>query len=180
MRVISGILKGRIIKGYDIDGTRPTMDRVKESIFSIIQNYIDESVCLDLFAGSGNLGIECISNGANKCYFVDNNKIAINTIKENINSFKIESKSIVIKDDYNNALNYFKTNGIKFDLVFLDPPYRFNYINNILNYLVKNDMLNNGGLVICEFENDIVKEIEELAVYKEKKYGSKKVIIFKK
>ena len=180
LRVISGILKGRIIKGYDIDGTRPTMDRVKESIFSIIQNYIDESVCLDLFAGSGNLGIECISNGANKCYFVDNNKIAINTIKENINSFKIESKSIVIKDDYNNALNYFKTNGIKFDLVFLDPPYRFNYINNILNYLVKNDMLNNGGLVICEFENDIVKEIEELAVYKEKKYGSKKVIIFKK
>lgn len=180
MRVISGILKGRIIKGYDIDGTRPTMDRVKESIFSTIQNYIDESVCLDLFAGSGNLGIECISNGANKCYFVDNNKIAINTIKENINSFKIESKSIVIKDDYNNALNYFKTNGIKFDLVFLDPPYRFNYINNILNYLIKNDMLNDGGLVICEFENDIVKDIEELTIYKEKKYGSKKVIIFKK
>lgn len=180
MRVISGILKGRIIKGYDIDGTRPTMDRVKESIFSTIQNYIDESVCLDLFAGSGNLGIECISNGANKCYFVDNNKIAINTIKENINSFKIESKSIVIKDDYNNALNYFKTNGIKFDLVFLDPPYRFNYINNILNYLIKNDMLNDGGLVICEFENDIVKDIEELTIYKEKKYGSKKVIIYKK
>ena len=105
MRVISGFLKGREIKGYDIEGTRPTMDRVKESVFGSIQNYIDESVCLDLFAGSGNLGIECISNGASICYFVDNNKIAINVINDNISKFDIKDKSVVIKDDYNNAPN---------------------------------------------------------------------------
>ena len=69
MKVISGFLRGREIKGYTIDGTRPTMDRVKESMFAIIQDYIKDSVCLDLFAGTGNLGIEAISNGAKKVYF---------------------------------------------------------------------------------------------------------------
>ena len=73
MKVISGILKGRNIKGYDIEGTRPTMDRVKESIFSTIQNEIKDSIVLDLFCGSGNLGIEAISNGCKLCYFIDNN-----------------------------------------------------------------------------------------------------------
>ena len=77
MKVISGILKGRNIKGYDIDGTRPTMDRVKESLFASIQDYISGSIVLDLFAGSGNLGIEAISNGSSKCYFVDNNRNCI-------------------------------------------------------------------------------------------------------
>ncbi|MBQ1496195.1 MAG: 16S rRNA (guanine(966)-N(2))-methyltransferase RsmD [Bacilli bacterium] len=180
MRVISGFLKGREIKGYDIEGTRPTMDRVKESVFGSIQNYIDESVCLDLFAGSGNLGIECISNGASICYFVDNNKIAINVINDNISKFDIKDKSVVIKDDYNNALNLFKEKGIKFDLIFLDPPYRFDYINNIVKYISKNGLLNDNGLIICEFENDIDKEVIGLRLLKEKKYGYKKVIIFKK
>ena len=86
MRVISGFLKGRIIKGININGTRPTMDRVKESLFAIIQNNIKNSICLDLFAGSGSLGIEAISNGAQMSYFVDNSKIAIKTINENINN----------------------------------------------------------------------------------------------
>ena len=84
MKVISGLLKGRNIEGFNIEGTRPTMDRVKESIFSTIQFEIRDAIVLDLFAGSGNLGIEAISNGATRCYFVDNNKVAINTINKNI------------------------------------------------------------------------------------------------
>ena len=84
MRVISGSLRGREIKGYTIDGTRPTMDRVKESMFAIIQDYIKDSICLDLFSGTGNLGIEAISNGAKKVYFNDKNKVATKIIKENI------------------------------------------------------------------------------------------------
>ena len=87
MRVISGLYKGRILDGFDIDGTRPTQDRVKESLFGSIQDYIEDSVVLDLFAGSGNLGIEALSNGAKECYFVDNNKIAINTINNNLNNY---------------------------------------------------------------------------------------------
>ena len=179
MRVISGLYKGRIIDGFDIDGTRPTMDRVKESIFSTIQNYIDESITLDLFSGSGNLGIEALSNGAKECYFVDNNKKAIEVINNNIKKLNINN-AIIIKDDYNNALNTFKNKKIKFDLIFLDPPYKFNYINNIVEYIINNDLLNKKGLIICEFENDINKEYKELEIYKEKKYGYKKVIIFKK
>ena len=179
MRVISGKFKGRVIKGFDINGTRPTMDRVKESIFSSIQNYISDAVVLDLFAGSGNLGIEALSNGASKCYFVDNNKIAINVIKDNINNCKIDN-AIVILDDYMGALSYLKNNDIKLDLVFLDPPYKFNYIDKIINYMLNNDLLNDKSLIICEFENDINKDYGNLEIYKEKKYGQKKVIIFKK
>ena len=82
MRVISGKYKGKNLIGFDIDGTRPTMDRVKESLFGIIQNYIKDSVVLDLFAGSGSLGIEALSNGASTCYFFDNNIELVNIIKK--------------------------------------------------------------------------------------------------
>ena len=87
MRVISGELKGRIIKGFTLEGTRPTMDRVKESIFSSIQLKVPNSICLDLFAGSGSLGIEAISNGASKCYFVDCNKEAIKVLNKVADKF---------------------------------------------------------------------------------------------
>ena len=98
MRVISGFLRGREIKGYTIDGTRPTMDRVKESMFAIIQDYIKDSICLDLFAGTGNLGIEAISNGAKKVYFNDKNKIACKVIRETVDKFDISDKcEILIK-----------------------------------------------------------------------------------
>ena len=90
MRIISGKLKGRIINNYDINGTRPTMDRVKESIFSSIQNYVKDSIFLDLFAGTGNIGIEALSNGSKKVYFIDNNIKAIKAIKDNVKNFEIE------------------------------------------------------------------------------------------
>ncbi len=179
MRVISGLYKGRVIEGFDIEGTRPTQDRVKESIFSTIQNYIDESVTLDLFSGSGNLGIEALSNGSKKCYFVDNNKKAISVINENIKKLDINN-AVVINDDYKNALYYFKNNNIVFDLIFLDPPYKFEYIDEIIRFIIDNNLINNKGLIICEFEFDIIKDYKELELYKEKKYGYKKVIIFKK
>ena len=117
MRVISGKLKGRKIKGYDIEGTRPTMDRVKASLFGSIQNYIEGSIVLDLFAGSGNLGIEAISNGCSKCYFVDNNMKCINVIKDNVNTFHIEDNSIIIHQDYLKILTYFRDNSVKFDII---------------------------------------------------------------
>ena len=179
MRVISGKYRGRNIKGFDIDGTRPTMDRVKESIFSTIQNYISESVVLDLFSGSGNLGIEAISNGSKSCYFIDNNSEAIKVINENINSLKIDN-AYTKKCDYNEALDYFKNNSIVFDLIFLDPPYKFNYIDEIISFILNNKLINQNGLIICEFENDIKKEYDNLKIIKEKKYGYKQVIIFKK
>jgi 16S rRNA (guanine966-N2)-methyltransferase len=180
MRVISGFLKGRSIKGFDINGTRPTMDRVKESLFAIIQNDIKDAICLDLFAGSGNLGIEAISNGSKLVYFVDNNKEAIKVINENINNFNILNKVKVINDDYKKALLFLKNNNIKFDLIFLDPPYDYDIINNILNFIDDNNLLNVNGQVICELENNNIKNnYNNLKLYKEKKYGSKTIIIFR-
>jgi 16S rRNA (guanine(966)-N(2))-methyltransferase RsmD len=177
MRVISGTLKGREIKGYTIEGTRPTMDRVKESMFAIIQNNIKGSVCLDLFSGSGNLGIEAISNGAKKCYFVDHNKIAIKIIKNNINNLGVDDKSIVIHDDYKKALENFKKEKMKFNIVFLDPPYADEVINDILNYLYKNNLLKRDAIVVCEYKIDTIKN-EYYEIEKEKKYGYKKVVIY--
>ena len=112
MKIISGSLKGRIIKGYDIEGTRPTMDRVKESLFGMIQTYISDKVVLDLFAGTGNLGFEAISNGAKLCIFNDKNKKCTSLIKENINIFNIESKAVVLNLDCKKALEYIKENKL--------------------------------------------------------------------
>ena len=136
MRIISGFLKGRSVGGYDVKGTRPTMDRVKESLFGSIQNYIKESICLDLFAGSGSLGFEALSNGASKCFFVDNNNIVIKQLNKTIHSLN-DKDSIVINMDYKDALNKFKNDNIKFDLIFLDPPYKFNLIDNCLELIDK-------------------------------------------
>ncbi len=181
MRVISGNLKGRVIKGYTIDGTRPTMDRVKESIFSTIQSDVADSIFLDLFAGSGSMGIEAISNGANTCYFVDKSKGAINVLNDNINTFNIKDKSIIITNDYNEALNYFKNNNIKFDIIFIDPPYNMHIINNIIEYIGNNNLLNDNGIIICEVDNKYLKEeFNNIIKYKDKKYGSTYVYFYKK
>ena len=178
MRVISGLYKGKIIEGFDIEGTRPTQDRVKESLFGSIQDYIEDSIVLDLFAGSGNLGIEALSNYAKECYFVDNNKEAIKVINNNLSKIGITSN--VLNKDYKDALEYFKSNNIKFDLVFLDPPYKDNYIDYSINYLLENNLLNDKSIIVAEFENDIKTDYEELKIKKEKKYGYKKIVIFKK
>ena len=98
MKIISGKYKGRNIIGFDIVGTRPTMDRVKESLFAMIQNYIDNSNCLDLFAGSGNLGLEAMSEGASACTFIDSNKVAVKTINENLAKLNIENGKVYLKD----------------------------------------------------------------------------------
>jgi 16S rRNA (guanine966-N2)-methyltransferase len=176
MRVISGKYKGKNLKGFNIDGTRPTMDRVKESLFAMIQNNIRDSAVLDLFAGSGSLGIEAISNGAKKAYFVDNNIELINIIKNNTKDIKDEVH--IIKSDYLSALNLFKNSKIKFDIIFLDPPYKLNLINNCLNKIIEYNLLNKDGIIICEYESEEI-ENNNLQIVKDKKYGSKNIRIYK-
>ena len=119
MRIISGKYKGKKLEGFNIEGTRPTLDRVKESLFGMIQTYIQNSQVLDLFAGSGALGLEAISNGAKICYLIDNNKEAIKTIKQNSQNFDEDLK--IINIDYKKFL---KETNEKFDIIFLDPPYK--------------------------------------------------------
>ena len=181
MKVISGTLKGRNILGYNIDGTRPTMDRVKESVFGTIQSYIPNSIVLDLFAGSGNLGIEAISNGAKYCYFIDNNIEAIKIIKKNIDMFNIKDKSTILHGDYNKTLDYFHNSNIKFDIIFVDPPYKYEIIEKVIDKVIEYNLLNKDGIIVLEFEKDKLKEnYENLSLIKNKKYGEKYIYIYQK
>ena len=180
MKVISGKLKGRVLKGYNIEGTRPTMDRVKESLFASIQDRIPNSIVLDLFAGSGNLGIEAISNGCSKCFFVDNNFKCIKVIKNNLNNFGIVDKSTVIESDYKKALELFKDRGQVFDIIFVDPPYRDNILLEIMEFVRDNKILSKGGIIVLEYNIDnLSKEIDGYSLLKNKKYGDKFISIYK-
>ena len=181
MKIISGTLKGRNILGYNIDGTRPTMDRVKESLFATIQDYLKDSVVLDLFAGSGNLGIESISNGAKYCYFIDNNKEAINTIKKNTENLNIKDRVHIILSDWKKSLNNFSNQNLKFDIIFVDPPYDYDVYEKILEKVITLNILNDNGLIILEHHNlKLRNNYSHLNLYKEKKYGNKSVNIYKK
>lgn len=177
LRIISGKYKGKNIIGYDIDGTRPTQDRVKESLFAIIQEDLIDSSVLDLFAGSGNIGIEALSNGASKCYFVDNNSKCCDVIKKNTSGI---DNCVILNKDYSNALSYFKDNNIKFNIIFLDPPYELNCLGDILNKIINYNLLNDDGLIVCEYEYDNFKEYPSLELIKDKKYGYKNIRIYKK
>lgn len=179
MKVISGLYKGRIIEGFDMDGTRPTMERVKESLFAIIQNNVEDAIVLDLFSGSGNLGIEALSEGAKYAYLVDYNVKATKTIKRNLDTIGITNAE-VINMDYLKALDYLKNKDIKFDLIFLDPPYQTSFIEKSIDSITKNNLLKDDGLIICESDSlDRIVYNDNYKIIKDKKYGDKWVVILK-
>jgi len=181
MRVISGYLKGRNIDGYDTIGTRPTMNRVKESMFASIQEYINDSLVLDLFSGSGSLGIEAISMGAKKCYFVDNGREILNILRKNINNLNIEEKSTIINRDYREALLYFKNNNIKFNIILVDAPYKMEAMNEVIELVNKYNLLEDDGILVLEYSTDILKDnYNNIKLLKSKKYGDKYVNIYLK
>ena len=180
MKIISGKYKGRNLLGHELDGTRPTMDRVKESLFAMIQDYLEDSVILDLFSGSGNLGIEALSNNAKESYLVDNNRKAVKIINQNIDNIGINNVK-VINMDYKKALDYFNKNNIKFNIIFLDPPYDTDYIEQSIELIDKYNLLDNEGIIVCE-SNNINRMIypKEYKVVKSKKYGDKYIEIISK
>ena len=176
MRVISGKYKGRAIEGFAIDGTRPTMDRVKESLFAMIQIKLKGAIVLDLFAGSGNLGIEALSNGASKAILVDNNPRCIEMIKNNIKAIKIEEETLVLNEDYKKAIFDLKKHDQKVDIVFLDPPYHNNLLNDAIRLIIEQQILKQNALIIVEYEEEIPDC--SLTLLKERKYGNKNIRIY--
>lgn len=175
MRVISGKYKGKNIEGFNINGTRPTMDRVKESLFGTIQNYVKDSIVLDLFAGSGSLGIEALSNGAKSCYFVDNGREIKKILQQNLTGIE---GSVFVDSDYQNALASFKTKNIQFDIIFLDPPYYEHLINNAVKLIKEYNLLAPKGIIICEFVDEEINDYG-YELIKDKKYGDKYIHIYK-
>lgn len=169
MRVITGKARGTRLKSFEGTDVRPTTDKVKEAIFSSIQFCIEGSSVLDLFAGTGQLGIEALSRGANSAVFVDHNKNSINIIKTNLQLTHLADENIrVLNED---SLIYIKNCCKKFDFVFLDPPYRHDILPEILGNLPA--ILNDKAYIICEHENELnlPEKIGNLELSKKYKYG---------
>lgn len=184
MRVISGRSRGKKLIAVEQESTRPTLDRVKESLFNKLQGEIQDSIVLDLFAGTGALGIEALSRGAKEAVFVDNHVEAVKVIKKNIENTKNLDKSIVINNDYNLALKKLSDENKKFNIVFLDPPYKSNLAYQALQKIIMSDLLTEDGTVIIETD-DIKKEeeilnVQGIEIFDKRKYGSVWLIFIRK
>jgi len=182
MRIISGTAKGTNL--YTLDGlnTRPTLDRVKESIFNIIQNNIFDSIVLDLFSGSGAIGLEFASRGASKVFLCDNSKDACEIIKKNIYKTHLEKKVDVINLDYLDFIKKYKNE--KFDIIYLDPPYKTNFIENAIKEFINLKKITNQTLIIAETDDEIIvkkiKEIKEIDIIDKRKYGRAFILFLRK
>ena len=174
MRIISGKYRGKKLKEFDIASTRPTQDRVKESIFNLIQFDVVGSQVLDLFSGTGALGIECISRGAEFVYLVDKNKQAINLINSNLKG--VEGNYSVQNMDF---MEFLTTHlNLKFDIVLLDPPFATNYAQEAIQYITENNMLNQAGIIIFETSENKNFELNKQG-YSVKKYKYGTVAVYK-
>ena len=171
MQIITGKYRARKLVGVDSTDTRPTLARVKESVFNLIFDKIEGKVVLDLFAGSGAYGAECISRGAEEVFFVDQTEKAVKTIKTNTQ--KMTEKFEIIKSSFKDALSSFENRKIKFDLVFLDPPYDSDFAFKSLEILKKKQLLNDGATIVVEHKlaNDLQNLPECYIIKKSRKYG---------
>lgn len=182
MRIISGKAKGTNLYTLKGNQTRPTTDRAKEALFNIIGNDIVECTFLDLFAGSGAVGLEAASRGAKKVILADKSFDAINIIKKNIQKTHLENETVVYKLSYELVL---KTKmKEKQDYIFLDPPYKSDLLYKAIQIILKNDVLNENGIIIAETDRleEIKKELENLRIdiFSVRKYGRNQFIFLKK
>ncbi len=176
MRVITGTARGRRLKTPDNYDIRPTTDNVKESVFNIIQFDIEGRQVLDLFAGTGQLGIECLSRGAAGAVFVDRDKDAVRIVKDNLKTCGM--KATVLQEDSISFLNHCG----KFDVIFIDPPYDSDLYESALKIINLVDILSEGGIIICEARREKVlpEMTEPYRKRKEYNYGKVKICIYTK
>ncbi len=174
MRIISGKVRGLKLNTPKNDDVRPTTDRVKESLFNIINGHIIDSNVLDLFAGTGSLGIECLSRGANKCVFVDVSKSSIDIVKSNIKKARVESESEVMNVDCKTAIDKLKVKNERFDLIFMDPPYYENLFVSSLQNISDAQILSQEGLIVVEHDTveKLPDNVGKLVKQKSRKYGN--------
>ncbi len=171
MRIITGEYKGRRLETPKDNSVRPTSDKVKEAIFSIIAFDVAESVCVDLFAGTGNLGLEALSRGAKRCYFGDKSRESIALVRRNVNSCGAQEKSIILLGEYQKVLSSLKEQA---DLFFLDPPYRKGLMIDCIEKIAQGGLLRQNGLIVAEHSKDEVLPdiISGFSKLKERKYGT--------
>ncbi len=180
MRIIAGCAKKRLLKAPSGWKGRPTADRVKESLFNIIGNLVDHSVFLDIFAGTGSIGIEALSRGAQKAVFVESNNRAWKAIIKNLEDAKLIDNAEIIVKDANIALTQLKAE--KFDIIFLDPPYDQGFEVPILTKIIELELLSEKGIIVVESSKrqELPVSIGEYVQYKQRKYGDTLLTFFKK
>ena len=176
MRVITGTARGRRLKELEGRETRPTTDKVKESLFSIIQFDLEGRRVLDLFAGTGQLGIEALSRGAGECVFVDARKDAVALVRENLALCQLTEHAHVKQGD---ALAYLRS-GEKFDIIFLDPPYASDLLTKAIEEITRFDICRGHGIIVAESAADAVLPAVEApyALYREYRYGKIKLTVY--
>lgn len=176
MRVITGIAKGRHLQTLDSDYIRPTSDKVKEAIFDSIQFDIEGRTCLDLFAGTGALGIEALSRGAEKVVFVDISKDSVGVVNKNLQHCGLDENAVVKLGD---GVSFLKTTDEKFDIAFLDPPYNKGIVSSCLPYVP--NIMNEGGIIVCETsaDEDLPLSFGKFIQVKNSKYSKTRLIIYR-
>ena len=176
MRVITGSARGRRLKELTGMETRPTTDKVKEGMFSIIQFDIEGRRVLDLFAGTGQLGIEALSRGAAECIFVDQRSDAVELVRENVRLCGLEDRAVVRRGD---ALAYLRS-GEKFDLIFLDPPYAGDLLDAALESITGFDICRHHGIIVAESAADrVLPPVRPpYRLYREYRYGKIKLTVY--
>ena len=179
MRVVSGKARGIVLKAPNGFETRPTADRVKEAMFSILQFDLPGAAVLDLFGGTGQLGIEALSRGANKAVFVDQSDAACRLIRENLNRTHMVENARVVRSDYTAFLNNCRES---FDIIILDPPYAEKFLEKSLKLITEIDILQSDGIIVAEYPAEKSLEINFLVEFqlKEYKYGNTKLMILRK
>ncbi len=179
MRVITGKARGVALKTPEGMSTRPTADRVKEALFSVINFDIPGMDVLDLFGGTGQLGIEALSRGANHAVFVDAGEAACKLIRENLKRTKLEAQARVVRSDY---LSFLRGCKQKFGIIFLDPPYAEVFLENALNCITEIDILQSGGIIVTErpLDKPLLLEFEGYSRSKDYKYGKTLITIYRK
>ncbi|WP_243386705.1 16S rRNA (guanine(966)-N(2))-methyltransferase RsmD [Bacillus kexueae] len=155
MRVVSGSRKGQPLKAVPGMTTRPTTDKVKESIFNMVGPYFEGGMVLDLFAGSGGLGIEALSRGMDKAIFIDRDRKAIQTIHTNLKACKFTEQAEVYKTEADRALKALVKRSLTFDLIMLDPPYKKQQLERILSFIDEHQLLEKEGMIICEHSDEV-------------------------
>lgn len=178
--LLVGSARGTKLNSIDSLSTRPTLDRVKESLFNIINSKISDSVVLDLFAGSGAIGIEFLSRGCKTAYMCDKSPEAVKYVISNVKKTRLQENAVVINKDYSTALKEFKNSNLKFDIIFLDPPYNSNFSADAVKLILEYKLLNEDGIIIIETdekERDIENlEDTNVCVYDTRKYGRANLI----
>lgn len=181
MRVISGSRKGLPLKAVPGTNTRPTTDKVKESIFNMIGPYFDGGIAVDLFAGSGNLGIESLSRGIDNCIFIEKDPKAIQTIKDNLTKCRLEDSGEIFKADATRAVKAIVKRELQVDLLFVDPPYNQLKYYELVQTLVDNGCMSESAIIVCEHEKNVTLEpaYGDFKLVKKELYGGTVISIYR-